>query len=221
MCADLAEEDGPGRLFQAVEDMAGPVDILVNNAGLCWYGDYARMPTERLEKMVLLNCLGSARLTRLFLPSMIARRSGAVLMVSSVSAFQPLPTMALYAATKAFIQSLSEALAAELRGTGIRVATINPPFTRTALIRDAGLPTDFIPLSLSFMDVSEVTRSCYAAFRQGQALHVPGWQNRVLHLGAARYLPRGLVNTLCRLLMRRWSELLPGLWHNNGRSMHD
>ncbi|HWR67396.1 MAG TPA: SDR family NAD(P)-dependent oxidoreductase [Desulfomonilia bacterium] len=205
--ADLAEPDGPEELYEEVVREAGPVHVLVNNAGICAYGPFAEADRGRIEKMVALNCIGYMKLMRLVLPAMKEKDEGAILNVSSVAAFQPLPSMAVYGATKAFTQSLTEAVSGELPwGSRVRVATINPPFTRTALIHDAGIPEDFIPFTISFKTVEEVTELSYQAFRNGRPLHVPGWQNKVLHLGIIRLLPRKAVNLMGRLTMKRWSD---------------
>jgi len=206
-CVDLTAQKGPERLYEEVITNAGDLDVLVNNAGICCYGKYADIPVDRLENMVLLNCLGYAKLMRLFLPTMIARNSGAVLNVSSVAAFQPLPSLALYAATKAFTQSLAEGISGDLPwGSNVRVATLNPPFTRTALINDAGLPEDFIPFTISFKTVEEVVALGYQAFKNGRLFYVPGWQNKALHQGIVKFLPRRAVALIGRLSMKRWSD---------------
>ena len=128
---------------------------------------------------MLLNCLGYAKLMRLFLPSMIMRNSGAILNVSSVSAFQPLPSLALYAATKAFTQSLTEGISGDLPWRSkVKVATLNPPFTRTALINDAGVPEDFIPFTISFKTVDEVVEMGYQAFKSGKLFTCPAGRTR-------------------------------------------
>ncbi|HNS91163.1 MAG TPA: SDR family NAD(P)-dependent oxidoreductase [Deltaproteobacteria bacterium] len=205
--ADLTEPDGPERLHDEVVMVAGPVQVLVNNAGICSYGCFADMDLARMEKIVALNCIGYMKLMRLVLPSMMDKDDGAILNVSSVSAFQPLPSLAVYAATKAFTLSLSEAVTGELPWRSkIVVATMNPPFTRTALINDAGIPRDFIPFTISFKTIDEVVEQGYRAFKQGKLCTVPGWQNRALHLVMVRLLPRKAVSLVGRLTMRRWSD---------------
>lgn len=208
-CVDLTEADGPERLFREAVSATGHIDVLVNNAGICSYSRFDEMDVARLEKMTLLNCLGYAKLMRLFLPAMIERDSGAVLNVSSVSAFQAVPRLSLYAATKAFTQSLTEGVYGELPlRSKVRVATLNPPFTRTALIKDAGVPDDFIPFSISFKTVDEVVESGYRAFKKGKLLYVPGWQNKALHLGISKVLPRKAINLVGRLAAKRWSDYM-------------
>lgn len=209
-CVDLTEPDGPERLHNLAGRDAGEVHFLVNNAGVCWFGQYRDMPLERLQTMLLLNCVAYAKLSRLFLPAMIERNAGGILNVSSVSAFQPVPTLGLYAATKAFTQSLSEALRGELpAGSRVVVSTLNPPFTRTRLIEDAGVPADYIPMMLSFMSVGEVTAAGVDAFRKGRGRFVPGLHNRIFYLGVARLMPHGLLLFFSRLLTRRLSDFIP------------
>ena len=212
---DLTHPDGPERLYDEVKAEVGDIHTLVNNAGLCWFGNFDEMPGERLEKMVLLNCLAYAKLSRLFLPAMVENDSGAILNLSSVSAFQPVPKMALYAASKAFTQSLSEAVRAELPSASkVVVSTLNPPFTRTALIGDAGVPLDFVPLMTSFMDVSEVTNKGFKAFKKGKVRYVPGMFNKLLYLYVGKYVPDKVLMMLTRVLCNRLNDIIPGFVMN-------
>jgi len=209
-CVDLTDPDGPERLYESVSKEVVDTHILVNNAGICWFGCYKDMPHDRLQNMILLNCMAYAKLCRLFLPAMIERNEGGILNVSSVSAFQPVPTLGLYAATKAFTQSLSEALRGELpAGSRVVISTLNPPFTRTRLIEDAGVPSDYIPIMMSFMSVSDVTASGVKAFRKNRERFVPGLLNRILYLVVVRFLPHRLLVFSSRILTRRLSDLLP------------
>lgn len=157
---DLTESDGPEQLYKQVVREVPDVHVLVNNAGICWFGRFSEMPMDRLNTMILLNCVAYAKMSRLYLPAMIARNEGGILNISSVSAFQPVPTLGLYASTKALTQSFTEAIRAELpKRSKVVVSTLNPPFTRTHLIEDAGVPSDYIPMKMSFMSVDEVVSS--------------------------------------------------------------
>ncbi|PKN84073.1 MAG: hypothetical protein CVU51_11155, partial [Deltaproteobacteria bacterium HGW-Deltaproteobacteria-1] len=208
--ADLTGSNGPEQLHKQIIQQVGEVHVLVNNAGVCWFGRYSDMPLDRLSGMILLNCLAYAKMTRLFLPAMIKRNNGGVLNISSVSAFQPVPTLGLYAATKAFTQSLTEAVRAELpAGSKVTVSTLNPPFTRTHLIDDAGVPSDYIPIKMSFMGVEEVVSSGVKAFIRGKERYVPGLHNQILYLGLSKFIPRSLSNKLSRLLTRQLSDFVP------------
>jgi short-subunit dehydrogenase len=207
---DLTESDGPEQLYKQIVRIVPEVHVLVNNAGICWFGKFSEMPMERLNAMILLNCLAYTKMSRLFLPAMIKRNEGGILNVSSVSAFQPVPTLGLYAATKALTQSLTEAIRAELSNESrVVVSTLNPPFTRTHLIEDAGVPLDYIPVKMSFMDVDEVTSSGVKAFMRGKERYVPGLHNRIFYLGLSKFTPHGLLNRFSRLLTRRISDFIP------------
>jgi short-subunit dehydrogenase len=207
--ADLTDPEGPETLHREVIERTGDIFGLVNNAGICWWGPFADMPFEdRLERMILLNCMAYSKLSYLVLPSMIEKNEGGILNVSSVAAFQPLANMALYAATKAFTQSLSESLLYELpRKSNIVVSTLNPSFTKTRLLKDACMPGDFIPFLVSLKEVDAVTRAGYRAFKKGKMHYVVGWQNKYFHLFFPRLLPRRAVNWTSWFLCHRWSDI--------------
>ncbi len=208
--ADLTVSDGPEMLHRQVSETVGDVHTLVNNAGICWFGNFYHMPIEKLSSMILLNSMAYAKMSRLFLPDMIERNEGGILNISSVSAFQPVPTLGLYAATKAFTQSLTEAIRAELpKGSRVVVSTLNPPFTRTHLIEDAGVPSDYIPMMMSFMSVDEVTTAGMNAFRKGTERFVPGLHNRIFYLGISKFMPHCLLAWFSRILTRRLSWFIP------------
>ncbi|PKN50775.1 MAG: short-chain dehydrogenase [Deltaproteobacteria bacterium HGW-Deltaproteobacteria-13] len=204
---DLTEPDGPERLHEHILREVKEVHVLVNNAGICWFGRFPEMPAEKLNTMIMLNCMAYTKMSRLFLPPMIERGEGGILNISSVSAFQPVPTLGLYAATKAFTQSLTEAVRAELpSGSRVVVSTLNPPFTRTHLIEDAGVPQDYIPVKISFMSVEEVVTAGVKAFIKGKERFVPGLHNRIFYTGLVKYLPHFIVEKLTWLLSRRLSD---------------
>jgi hypothetical protein len=206
-CVDLTEPDGPEKLHCQVSRTMGNIHTLVNNAGICWFGKFPEMPMEKLSTMILLNGMAYAKMSRLFLPAMIERNEGGILNISSVSAFQPVPTLGIYAATKAFTQSFTEAMRAELpKGSKVIISTLNPPFTRTHLIEDAGVPSDYIPVKISFMSVEEVTRAGVEAFRKGKERFVPGLHNRIFYMGFVKFMPHSIVEKLTRLLTMRLSD---------------
>ncbi len=207
---DLTESDGPEELYKQVVREVPDVHVLVNNAGVCWFGRFSEMPMDRLNTMILLNCVAYAKMSRLYLPAMIARNEGGILNISSVSAFQPVPTLGLYASTKALTQSLTESIRAELPGgSKVVVSTLNPPFTRTHLIEDAGVPLDYIPVKMSFMSVDEVVSSGVRAFMRGKERYVPGFFNRIFYLGLSKFTPHSILNRISRLLTRRLSDFIP------------
>lgn len=200
MTADLSV---PG----AADDMAGklaaagvPVDLLVNNAGFASYGRFADEDTDRLAREVQLNCGTVVALTARLLPPMLARRRGGVLNVASTAGFQPVPTMAVYAASKAFVLSFTEALWAETRGSGVRVLALCPGPTQTRFFETAGEGQEF--LTRGRQTPERVAAFALHAFATGQGPSViPGAGNRVLSSGY-RFLPRSVMARMAQRNVR-------------------
>jgi hypothetical protein len=191
---DLALPDGPERFHAAVRGIGRPVDVFVNNAGVLWYGSFAALSLEKQVETVQVNVLAHMKLMHLFLADMRERRSGRIWNVSSVSAFQPSCHHAVYGATKAFVQSLSEAVHEELRGTGVTVSTLNPSYTDTAMIHGEGFPRRLWWFDVSGVRTAEETaRIGYRAFKRGKGLCITGWQNRLIHTLLLRLTPRKLM----------------------------
>jgi short-subunit dehydrogenase len=139
LALDLETEGAAERLFAATEGAGRPVGLLVNNAGFGWYGPQEEQGLDRTLRMLRLNVLALVEATDRFLVPMRARKAGSVLNVASTAAFLPVPYMGVYAATKAFVLSYSQALHEELRGSGIVVTALCPGTTRTDFHRVAGL----------------------------------------------------------------------------------
>lgn len=196
---DLAEDGAAQVLFDHV---AGRTEVLVNNAGIGTFGPFAEADPEAMQEMIRVNVLALTRLTRLFLPGMIESRTGRILNVASTAAFQPGPLMAVYYATKAYVLHLSEALAEELRGSGVTVTALCPGPTRTdfhrrAAMEDSGLVTDRRP-----MDARVVALAGYQGMMRGRRVVIPGLLNRLLAL-AVRLAPRALVTRVVRNMQTR------------------
>src|SRR5262249_45474057 len=124
--SDLCQESAPSEIYAQVSGNGLEIDYLVNNAGFGTHGRFDRVPLEREIEEINLNVGALVALTRLFLPAMIQRKSGTVINVASTAGFQPVPWMATYAATKAFVLNFSEAVAHELQGTGVTVMALCP-----------------------------------------------------------------------------------------------
>jgi short-subunit dehydrogenase len=198
--ADLTQSTA---LRTVEEHMAGDhaLELLVNNAGFGTTGPFARLDPDQEEAEIRLNVLALVRLTRAVLPGMIARGRGAIINVSSLAAFAPGPYDATYGATKAFVNSFTEALHEELGGTGVHVQTLCPGFTHTEFQQRAGVDISKIP-TFAWMTPEAVVEASLSALQRRQVVCVPGLVNRLLALlmGAA---PRRLVCRVAGILAHR------------------
>ena len=137
ICSDLSEDGDVRKVFEIADKEGIEVDILVNNAGFGDYGPFAECDWDKQDRMIRLNVLALSHLTRLFLPGMISRGKGRILNTASVASFEPGPLMSVYYATKAYVLSFSEALTAELKGTGVTVTALCPGPTNTGFAKTA------------------------------------------------------------------------------------
>lgn len=197
---DLATTDGPDALIASVDALGKPVDIVVNNAGLAVAGDFSATDQSQVETLVSVNMRAVALLTHHYLPIMIRRGAGRILNVASVGAFQPIPAMAMYAASKAFVLSLSEGIAEEVRGTGVSVTALCPGITRP----DTDAATAQLP---GFMVTrpDEVAREGYEALMAGETIRIPGIANQAA-VTWSRLQPRWMTRALGGLV----SRIVPG-----------
>lgn len=202
MPADLTDADAPRDLIARMTAQKLVPDVLVANAGFGLYGPFAENDEQRLRDLLQVNILAVTSLIRLVLPGMIERRRGRILTVASTAAFQPGPLMAAYYASKAFVLSLSEALAHECRGKGVTVTCLCPGPIATGFAAAASVGRTRIVDGPGVMDARTVAESGYRACIAGKRVAVPGMQNR---LGAmcGRHLPRWLILPLVRRLQAR------------------
>lgn len=178
LAADLTKGDELARVEAAVE-ADERLGMLVNDAGMGDFGTFAERDRDVEEAEIRLNVLAVVRLTHAALTGMSARRRGAIINVSSVAAFQPCAHMATYAATKAFLNSFTEALHEELRDTGVRVQALCPGLTHTEIFSRAGADASGLP-SFLWMEPDAVVEESLAALRRGTVVCVPGLGNRAL-----------------------------------------
>jgi short-subunit dehydrogenase len=166
-----------------VSDLGVQVDVLVNNAGFGTHGHFAQIDAAREAEEVRVNCEALVTLTHAFLPGMIERRRGGVITVASTAGMQPLPYEATYSATKAFARTFSDALSAELRGTGVRVLCVNPGPVPTEWQQVAGYAPDYLPPVPGKISAAQVARESLLAFERGRRTIIPGsvmrWYMRV------------------------------------------
>lgn len=184
---DLAEPDGAARLWAEVEQRGLEIEILVNNAGFTIVTELENAPLDRLLDLVRVNVMAVTELTYRALPSMLQRRSGAIINVSSLTGFQPVAYMATYAASKAYSLHLSESLWAEAREHGVHVMAVCPGTTRTELFAIAGVP-DWLQKRRS-QTPEQVVKSALRALRKQRPVSIPGFRNWVITL-FGRFLPR-------------------------------
>jgi uncharacterized protein len=196
--ADLEQPKAPQQLFDATERAGLGVDLLVNNAGFGGYGEFFRADLERELGMVQVNCTAVVHLTRLFLPQMVERRHGSVMIVSSMAAYQPVPYMATYAATKAFDRLLAEALDEEVKRYGVRVSALCPGPTESEFGQVAGSrPGE----NRKHQTAQDVALRGLEGLVQGRPWVVP-YSKGQLQLFALRFLPRRMVSRAAERMFR-------------------
>ena len=193
---DLARPEAAAEIHEALAAEGLAVDILVNNAGIGLLGKFAEIGIEGDVTMLRLNVESPTLLTRLLLPSMLERGSGRVLNVASTAGLQPGPLMAVYYATKAYLLSLSEALANEVAGTGVTVTALCPGATETGFSSHAGAEQSRLFKGRT-MDARTVAEAGYAALMAGKPVVIPGVRNRILAF-SVRLAPRRVVTQMVR-----------------------
>ncbi|MDQ1694766.1 MAG: uncharacterized protein QOJ03_119 [Frankiaceae bacterium] len=196
--ADLAQ---PGAAQDLVEALGSPtpIDVLVNNAGFGGHGAFAERDRDADLRMIAVNVTALTDLSKLVLPGMVARGRGRILNVASTAAFQPGPFMAVYYATKAYVLSLSQALAEELSGTGVTVTCLCPGVTETEFQKVAGV--EDVPLTKGplAMTASAVAEAAYKGMQRGALLVIPGLHNKI-GAQSVRLAPRKVILKVVRRL---------------------
>ena len=202
IAADLAKPDGPSRVFRAITEADVAVDILVNNAGIMHYAPFVEQDTEKHLDLLRLNVTALTAMTSLFVAPMVSRGRGRVLNVASVAAFQPTPLIAVYGATKAYVLSLTEALSAELSGTGVTITALCPGFTSTEMLEkfaeEAG--ENIIPEFLR-LDAAAVAREGVDACLDGTTIQINGLTYKFLVL-LEKWQPRWVIRTVGGIVSR-------------------
>jgi short-subunit dehydrogenase len=187
--ADLNDPAAPQRIFDATEGAGLAVEILVNNAGLGQYGAFHLSPAEQELSQVRVNCEAMVRLSRLFVPKMVDRRRGWVLIVASTASFQPIPYISTYAATKVFDRFFALGLAAEVARFGVKVTALCPGPTESEFFDVAGAGSF---KRRAMQPAQEVARLAVAALARGKRTIVPNFGGRVTAC-LVRFLPAGLI----------------------------
>jgi short-subunit dehydrogenase len=200
IAADLGQHDAPAAILRELETRGLKVDYLVNNAGFGTSGRFDRLPLERELEEIALNVTSLVALTRLLLPAMVERRDGTIINVASTAAFQAVPYMSTYAATKAFVLSFTEGLAGELAGTGVKVLALCPGPVKTEFQAVAKNEKGTVP-SFAYLDAQTVVAQGIAAADSGRTVHIAGVMNFIT-AELTRFMPRALISQLARRIYR-------------------
>ena len=198
MAQDLNDPGAPAQIAKELADRGIPVEFLVNNAGFGTSGAFAEADLARELAMLQVNVTTLVHLTRLLLPAMVARKSGRILNIGSTAGFVPGPFMAGYYASKAFVNSFTQALSYELRGTGVTATVSCPGATATEFAAVAGNDKSRL-FQGGAMDAPEVARHAYRAMMRGQPMVIPGMRNR-LKIQSLRFAPRAVATSIAASL---------------------
>lgn len=197
---DLSLPHASDEIYAELNRESIEIDILVNNAGVGSHGFFAETDLTQELALLELNMVALTHLTKLFLKDMLKKRFGKILNVASTAAFQPGPLMAVYYATKAYVLSFSEALAVELKGTGVSVTVLCPGPTKTEFFKRAHMEKPTI-LSRFAMDADRVAKVGYEGMMKNKTVVIPGWINRILAL-VARFSPRKIVARVVKIFQQ-------------------
>jgi short-subunit dehydrogenase len=199
---DLGNAAARGRLVRKLQDGEREVVGVCNNAGFGNLGNFLDHDLDEEKNVVTLNVATVHELTGAFLPRMVEQGAGAILNVASTAAFQPLPGFATYAASKAFVHSFSEALHAELSGTGVSVTSLCPGFTRTEFDQRAGAEDAAAKLpGFTWMDSEPVAREAIEGMIAGKRTVVPGVLNKAVST-SGRFVPRTVLLPLIKTVAK-------------------
>jgi short-subunit dehydrogenase len=200
--ADLTLEGAADDLRRQIEERGLIVDGLVNCAGLGLTGPFATQSVTVIRAMCDLNVRAVVELTRAFLPPMLERRRGRIVNVASNAAFQPIPYLGVYAATKSFVLSFSEALASEVAGSGVQVQALCPGITATEFLDVSETGAQLRVRKLPMMTPRQVVEASLAGLERGRLRVVVGFSNRVLGFVTRRLAPAWLARRVAGELYR-------------------
>ncbi|HEY0702623.1 MAG TPA: SDR family oxidoreductase [Candidatus Acidoferrales bacterium] len=198
VAADLTQPGAPAEIFNFTTGKKIEIEFLINNAGFGAFGYIHEIPVEKMLEMIQVNCAAVVHLTRLYVPAMVARRSGDVLIVASLASFQPVPFNSVYAATKAFDLLFAESIAEELRPSGVHVCALCPGSTTTEFQQVADQPDRVFRSAETAEKVARVGLEAMAA---GKTYVISGFMNNLMK-ESQRLAPRSLVAKMAANMMR-------------------
>lgn len=201
--ADLSADGSAREVHAATRALGMHVDLLVNNAGFGTVGTFAKQDAGRERQEILLNAAAVVDLCHAFLPAMLERKRGGIVNVASMAAFQPLPYMSVYAATKAFVLSFSQSLRGEVRSKGVQVLAVCPGPVDTPFFEATGSPglRKTVP-RLSMVTTDDVVRESLRALKAGRSVVVPGLAFKLAAAGG-KFMPRDLLAAMTARFLKR------------------
>ncbi|MFH6768157.1 SDR family oxidoreductase [Gaetbulibacter aquiaggeris] len=197
---DLSMPNVAVEIFEAIKNVS--IDVLINNAGFGLFGPFNNTEWHRELDMIHVHVITSTHLTKLLLEGMIKRGSGKILNISSLAAFQPGPLMAIYYASKSYLLSFSEAIANELKGTGVTVTVLCPGPTKTAFQEVVSESAADNKIGFNMACPSEVALYGYEAMQKGKTVAIPGFLNKFL-ASLHRFVSRDMATTIVRNLQEK------------------
>ncbi|MBD2106779.1 SDR family oxidoreductase [Nodosilinea sp. FACHB-13] len=199
---DLTAPDATEIIFQTVQQLGRSIDLLVNDAGIGDYGDFAESDRNFQLKTVQLNIATIVDLSHRFLTGMRQRRTGGIINLSSVGAFQSMPYFSIYAATKAFVLSFSEALWAENRSYGVHVLAVCPGPVGVKFFQEAGFPSTLVDVAIKFdTPIETVVRDALKAFEKREPIVIPGNPINPILATLPRFVPREWISSFWKLVL--------------------
>ncbi len=204
--ADLGHPDGPRQLFEDITAAGKSIDLLVNNAGCAFNGPFHTKEWELEQKTIQVNCMALVELTRRFLPQMLERGSGDILLVSSIAGMMPMPSLAIYSATKAFILRFGETVGKELDGTGVRMTVLSPGFTLTDFY-DAAKMSPSKMRDMTAMPATRVAKIGLRSVAKGRRSVIAGLSNQWLAF-SIQFVPLSIRLWMNERLLKLWGAHL-------------
>jgi len=201
LAKDLSKPATVDEIYEEVSAATLKVDVLVNNAGFPVYGRFVETDLSAELEMLQVNVVALTALTKLFVRGMVERRQGRILNLASTAAFVPGPLMAVYYASKAYVLSFSEALANELKGTGVTVTALTPGATRTGF-QERGKMEDARLIKGTLSDAASVALAGYRGLMAGKTVVIPGLSNKLLPV-VVRLSPRRIVTRVSRRMLEQ------------------
>lgn len=190
---DLCKQNISDEIYEEIKNEN--IEMLINNAGFGVFGKFCETEWSREERMMYLHMMTSTHLTKLVLQNMVINDCGKILNISSLAAFQPGPLMAIYYASKSFLLSFTEAVAREIKGTGVSISVLCPGPTKTNFQSAVSKNTSENKIAVNMADVVGVASYGYKAFKNGKIVVIPGFFNKFLAF-LPRVLPRNTVASI-------------------------